>query len=188
MDYKSVSQSAFAKLLGVSPTSVRRYLASGKLDVDRREKPVRIYLNGPKTKAFLAKREPIPESQEKDVIDRLVNSSETFSAEELETIPLSTLKKAKLIIDTKKANTQIAAMSNELITRKSVENFMKSLIGIDYSAIVPLGSNTAYDICAIYETSSREKALEVEKLITKAVYKALDDRYLAVKNYLKSLE
>jgi transcriptional regulator with XRE-family HTH domain len=186
--YKSISQAEFAKKIGITASSLRKYIANDDIGVDRDERPFRIFLDHPATIKFLNKREVMPDGDQEAMAEDINKRLYEIQLDELPNVPDLVLKRVKILNDIRKTKLQTDAMRKVLVARKHVEMFFNQLISIDNSILKTLGQSLSVNIASTLGTTDSEKIIAIQTLIDDEIYKALKLRHDKIIAYLERLK
>lgn len=181
--YKSLTVQQFSNQTGIAKSVIQQAIKQGRVAINRKTKPTLIYYEHPKTLEYLKEKEEEIKDNSIDFAQQLENRVFTISREELKEQSQEVLKKVKLLADIRKVKTQELAMRGKLIARKTFELFHQQLISIDNSIIRPCGQNVAPQISDLFQNTDKQKIIEIQKLIDKEIYKALDLRHEKIKEF-----
>lgn len=186
--YRSITIKEFCSQTDIDKSVISLAIKKGRIAINRSLNPVQIFIDHPKTITYLEEKEREAKETTKDFAKNVEDRIFSISRDEIKDYSQELLKKIKLQADIRKVRTQELAMRNKLIARKSVENFFKQLISVDNSIIRPLGQSISQSISDLLENKSPEKTLEIQELIDKEIYKALQLRHERIKEYLSKLK
>lgn len=199
-EVNEMTQSKFAKLVGVSPEAVRKAIILGKIDCRGEGRKKRIILSGVNTKAYLhdsnSQRKPSAMADEekngqsrgakkitsKPATDSGSNSkpSSIFNLSEFEdgNIDLSLyskhdLDKIKVIVHNMKSALDLKHTRGGLIDRKLVAIYLGKLYTIEHNELKPMSDKLSSKIAAIFENEDSAKTLKVSQVIASDITKVL---------------
>lgn len=185
--YKSLTVQQFSNQTGIAKSVIQQAIKQGRIAINRKAKPILIYYEHPKTLEYLKEKEEEIKDNSIDFAQQLENRVFTISREELKEQSQEVLKKVKLLADIRKVKTQELAMRNKLIARKTVKIFFQQLMSVDNSIIRPLGQVLSPQISDLFQNTDKQKIIDLQKLIDKEIYQALDIRHKRINEFLESL-
>ena len=212
-----VTQSAFAKLCGVSPEAVRKAILAGKINAAGEGRKKRILLAGINTIGYLNDRnsqrknsvksqpvaapatvskpeEQIPETappSQKDNSLPAVNINNILDFEnediDLTLFNQTDLKKLQILEVTKKNALDRKTKRGDLIERKLLSAFLGKIYTIEVNQLKPIADKSPSKIAAIFENEDAEKMLKVSQILADDIAQALNHIQHTTDRFLDSI-
>lgn len=212
-----VTQSAFAKLCGVSPEAVRKAIIAGKIDAVGEGRKKRILLAGINTIGYLNDRNsqrknlvksqqaatpppvsqleeqapaPLNESRKDNSIPEVnINNILDFENEDIDLSKFNQtdLKKLQILEGAKGKALDRKTKRGDLIERKLLSAFLGKIFTIEVNQLKPIADKSPSKIAAIFEDEDAEKILKVSQILADDIAQALNHIQHTTNRFLDSI-
>jgi hypothetical protein len=200
-----VSRAKFAAITGISRKSVSSAVARGDVTFVGEGGQIKIDLQGPLTKEYMAKfeggggrqagktAEKAPKVASPDQADHEVSEADL---EDMRGVLLSNMEQlSKPELDRLKALEQVRALKQKtdqarlkLIDRDLVARCFSKIYAVDVNELRTLGANLAPGLASIFGADRPDLILQAEQTIEAEVFKVLEHVKRIISDFLKSIK